>query len=190
MNFLKIIGIFLFITTLCPWTFAKDLSVPKKMSLSSKEIKNGATLSNSQVFNGFGCTGSNISPDLKWSDAPTGTQAFAVTVYDPDAPTGSGWWHWVLFNLPKGTTHLPAGVGTEGHPPLPTGTIQSNTDYGKPGYGGPCPPVGTKAHRYIFKVYALKDKIPLKQEASAAMVGFYINQLKLAEGTLEATYGR
>ncbi|BDA77374.1 kinase inhibitor [Leptospira kobayashii] len=159
------------------------------IKLTSNAIKEGSNLTNAQVFNGFGCSGENISPDLNWSGAPKETKAFAVTVYDPDAPTGSGFWHWVVFNIPADATGLASKAGNE-KGTLPPGSIQSRTDFGKPGFGGACPPAGDKPHRYIFKVYALKDKIPLDSEASGALVGFYINSLKLAEGKLNAKFGR
>jgi Raf kinase inhibitor-like YbhB/YbcL family protein len=157
------------------------------LNLTSGALKPGGTIGNAQVFNGMGCTGENVSPDLAWSGAPSGTKAFAVTAYDPDAPTGSGWWHWTVINIPATVTNLAAGASGKS---LPAGAVETRTDYGKPGYGGPCPPPGDKPHRYIFKVYALKDTIPLDKEASGAMVGYYANQSKLAEGKLEAKYGR
>ncbi|EQA37984.1 Raf-like protein [Leptospira inadai serovar Lyme str. 10] len=163
--------------------FAADLKV------SSSSIKEGGVLTNTQVFNGFGCSGDNVSPDLHWTGAPKDTKFFAVTVYDPDAPTGSGWWHWVVFNIPADVTSLDSKAGNE-KGTLPKGAIQSRTDFGKPGYGGPCPPAGDKPHKYIFRVIALKDKIPLDQDASGALVGFYINSMKLADGKLTAKYGR
>ncbi|MFB5650540.1 YbhB/YbcL family Raf kinase inhibitor-like protein [Leptospira wolffii] len=170
---------FLFVSS----AFAADLKV------TSDTIKEGGTLTNTQVFAGFGCSGENISPDLKWTGAPKDTKFFAVTVYDPDAPTGSGWWHWTVFNIPADVTSLASKSGNE-KGPLPAGAVQGRTDFGKPGFGGACPPKGDKPHRYIFKVFALKDKVPLDQEASGALVGFYLNSLKLAEGKLTVKYGR
>ncbi|TGM98566.1 YbhB/YbcL family Raf kinase inhibitor-like protein [Leptospira dzoumogneensis] len=164
-------------------TFAGDLKV------TSSALKEGGTITNTHVFSGFGCSGENNSPDLQWSGAPKETKFFAVTAYDPDAPTGSGWWHWTVINIPATVTSLPAKAGND-KGPLPAGAVQGRTDFGKPGYGGPCPPKGDKPHRYIFKVFALKDKIDLDGEASGALVGFYINSLKLAEGKLTAKYGR
>lgn len=155
--------------------------------LTSKVLKPNGTMENTQVFNSFGCTGENISPDLTWTGAPKETKSFALTVYDPDAPTGSGWWHWTVLNIPASVTSLETGASGS---KMPTGSIEGRTDYGKPGYGGACPPAGDKPHRYIFKVYALKDSIPLDKEASAAMVGFYINQLKISEASLQVKYGR
>lgn len=162
-----------------------------EFQLTSPTIKDKGTIAQEQVFNGFGCKGGNVSPELHWEHAPKDTKSFAVTVYDPDAPTGSGWWHWVIFNIPPGVHTLPAGAGKSDGSAVPPGSVQSMTDFGQPGYGGPCPPPGDKPHRYVFTVYALKvDQLPLKQEASGAMVGFYLNQNALAKATLTATYGR
>lgn len=160
-------------------------------SLSSPTIKSGAKLGNEQVFNGFGCSGGNVSPALKWSGAPQGTQSFAVTVYDPDAPTGSGWWHWVVYNLPADISELPAHAGDADGKLLPAGTVQGRTDFGAAGFGGACPPVGDKPHRYIFTVHALKvPKIEVPADASAALVGFMINANRLGKASFTATYGR
>lgn len=159
--------------------------------LSSPTVKDKGTIGHEHVFNGFGCTGNNTSPELRWERAPKGTKSFAVTVYDPDAPTGSGWWHWVIFNIPPDMTSLPAGAGKPESGGAPQGSIQSMTDFGQPGYGGPCPPPGDKPHRYIFTVYALKaDQLPLQKEASGAMVGYYLNQNKLAKASFTSKYSR
>src|SRR6266540_4507921 len=160
-------------------------------TLESAEVKPGATIAAAQVYKGFGCDGGNASPSLAWKNAPAGTKSFAVTVYDPDAPTGSGWWHWVVFNIPADSTSLAAGVGGPASGKAPKGAVQSRTDFGKPGYGGPCPPKGDKAHRYVFTVYALKvDKLDLDENSPAAMVGFMTNANKLGKATFTATYGR
>lgn len=168
--------------------FASSLAFSEVFTLKSAVIKNDGTISQAQVYNSFGCTGANTSPDLEWSGAPKGTKTFAITMYDPDAPTGSGWWHWVVFNIPANVHKLAAGAGSKGGV-MPTGSVQSKTDFGSPGYGGPCPPPG-KPHRYQFKIYALKAPLDLKEDASAAMVGFNLNANKLAEASLQATYGR
>jgi Raf kinase inhibitor-like YbhB/YbcL family protein len=160
-------------------------------SVSSEEIKKGGMINDEQVFNGFGCTGGNVSPALHWKGAPTGTKSFAVTMYDPDAPTGSGWWHWVVFNIPADIMNLEKGAGDQNATTMPAGSVQSRTDFGKPGYGGPCPPVGDKPHNYVFTVYALKtDKLPLDENSPAAMVGYYIHQNALGKAVLKAKYGR
>ncbi len=162
-----------------------------EFTLTSPDLKPNATLSDEQVFNGFGCHGGNVSPALNWSDAPKGTQGFGLMVYDPDAPTGSGWWHWVVFNLPATQTGLPKGAGTLNSKQAPVGAIQSRTDFGQAGYGGPCPPVGNKPHRYQFTVFALKTAtLPLDANAPAAMVGFYLHQNALGMATLQGYYGR
>jgi len=159
--------------------------------LSSPVLKDKAKIATEQVFNGFGCTGGNVSPELDWQNAPKDTKSFAVTVYDPDAPTGSGWWHWVIFNIPPSVNKLPANAGKSDSGLAPQGSVQSMTDFGQPGYGGPCPPAGDKPHHYIFTVYALKvDQLPLKPEASGAMVGYYLNQNSLAKAKFTALYGR
>jgi Raf kinase inhibitor-like YbhB/YbcL family protein len=158
--------------------------------LQSATVAPDGMLSNDQVYSGFGCSGKNISPALSWKGAPRATKSFAVTVYDPDAPTGSGWWHWVVYNIPADVTELPAGAGNAGGK-LPTGAAQGHTDFGTSGFGGACPPAGDKPHRYIFTVYALKtEKISVPDEASAAMVGFMIHANSLAKASLTARYGR
>ena len=154
-------------------------------ALSSSDLK--GQLTNKQVFSGFGCSGENISPELSWKDAPKGTKSFAVTVYDPDAPTGSGWWHWLAFDISKDKTTLPTGFGNNES----KDAIQSITDYGKTGFGGACPPAGDKAHRYIFTVHALDvETLGLDKNANAALVGFYINFHSLAKASLISYYGR
>jgi Raf kinase inhibitor-like YbhB/YbcL family protein len=159
-------------------------------TLTSPTVKPGAKIGDAQVFNGFGCSGKNVSPALKWSGAPKDTKSFALTVYDPDAPTGSGWWHWVVLNIPATTTELPEGAGGEGGK-LPSGAMQVKTDFGKAGYGGPCPPQGDKPHRYIFTVYALKtDKLDVPADGTAALAGFMINANKLGSATFTSKYGR
>jgi Raf kinase inhibitor-like YbhB/YbcL family protein len=163
----------------------------EKFTLTSPDVKAGATLVNKQVFKGFGCTGDNVSPALEWNNAPKDTKSFAVTVYDPDAPTGSGWWHWTVFNIPATATGLPAGAGDDKGTGLPAGSVQGRTDFGAAGYGGPCPPVGDKPHHYIFTVYALKtDKLDLDGNAPGAMVGYYLNANKLKKASFTALYGR
>ncbi|MBL0318047.1 MAG: YbhB/YbcL family Raf kinase inhibitor-like protein [Alphaproteobacteria bacterium] len=164
--------------------FAADFTV------TSTDVKNGKTMSLDQVYNSFGCAGKNISPQLSWHDAPTGTQSFAVTVYDPDAPTGSGWWHWTLFNIPATTSALPQGVSRD-ITRLPKGVVEGRTDFGSTGYGGACPPVGDKPHHYIVTVYALKTpKLDLDSNASGAMVGYNLNQNTLQKASITVTFGR
>ena len=166
-------------------------SVSMAFELTSTDIKANSTLTQAQVFNGFGCTGQNISPALQWKNAPKGTKSFAVTVYDPDAPTGSGWWHWVVYNLPATTNSLATGVGIENSTTLPEGTQQGRTDFGSYSFGGACPPKGHGKHRYIFSVYALNtEKIEVPHDASPALIGYMINANKLAKATFTAKYSR
>ncbi len=151
----------------------------------------GGQATEEQVFNGFGCAGKNMSPQLSWDHAPDGTKGFAITMYDPDAPTGSGWWHWVVFDIPAGTHELPAGAGSPGMTGMPKEAVQSMTDFGGTGYGGPCPPQGHGPHQYIITVYAMKtDKLGLDAKAGAPMVGFNLGQQMLAKASLVFYYGR
>ena len=162
-----------------------------RLSLTSTDLSRDAKIGNKHVFNGFGCSGQNVSPQLAWKNAPAGTKSFAITAYDPDAPTGSGWWHWVVFDVPATVTALPSGAGSTTPSALPAGAVQGNTDFGTKGYGGPCPPPGDRPHRYIFTVHALKvAKLDVPANATAAMVGFSINANRLASATLTARYGR
>ena len=179
------------IAALCLASLPMAALAAGNFALESAEVKPGAKIAEAQVFKGFGCEGGNVSPSLKWSNAPAGTKSFAITVYDPDAPTGSGWWHWVMFNIAADVTSLPAGAGDPASGKAPPGAVQSRTDFGKPGYGGPCPPKGDKPHRYIFTVYALKvDKIDAGTDASGALVGFMLNANKLGKASFTAKYGR
>ena len=156
------------------------------LELHSDDMSEGQLLSANQVFNGFGCSGKNISPHLSWDAVPEGTKSIAITAYDPDAPTGSGWWHWLVVNLPADTRELPRGISGK----LKQG-LEVETDFGKPGFGGACPPVGHGMHRYQFTVWALKgDKVDVTAESSAALVGYMLNSMALDKATLTATYFR
>ncbi len=157
-------------------------------TLSSADIRDGGTLAEAQVANAFGCAGGNLSPQLSWSDAPEGTKSFVVSAYDPDAPTGSGFWHWVMFNIPASVTGLEGGVTPDKG--APDGAVQSRADAGFASYLGACPPAG-ETHRYIFTVTALSvDKLDLDQNASGALIGFMTNANALAKATITVTYGR
>lgn len=156
--------------------------------LTSPAFKNGDTLPQAQVFNGMGQSGQNLSPALAWHGVPQGTQSFVVTVYDPDAPTGSGWWHWVVANIPANVTSLPEGAGS-GKAGLPAQAVQVRTDFGQPGYGGAAPPAGRK-HHYVFTVHALDvPALDITPEASSALVGFMVHHHTLGAATLTAVYG-
>jgi Raf kinase inhibitor-like YbhB/YbcL family protein len=157
--------------------------------LRSADITNNGTLLASQVFNSFGCTGANISPQLEWSGAPIDTKSFAVTIFDPDAPTGSGFWHWIVYDIPASVAKLDANAGRAGG--LPAGAKHGRNDYGTMDFGGACPPVGEKPHRYIVTVHALKvETLGVPADASAALIGFNLSANRLDAATLTATYGR
>jgi Raf kinase inhibitor-like YbhB/YbcL family protein len=162
------------------------LLMAEGFTLSSNTV--AGQLGIDQVYQGFGCTGNNISPDLNWKNAPEGTKSFALTVYDPDAPTGSGWWHWVVFNIPSKTTALSVGASLK---KMPEGTVESMTDYGTSGFGGACPPKGHGAHRYVFTLHALDvEKLDLDDSANPSLAGFNINAHTIARTTLVAYYER
>ncbi|MFZ1661958.1 MAG: YbhB/YbcL family Raf kinase inhibitor-like protein [Paracoccaceae bacterium] len=164
--------------------------VHAEMTLISADMAEGHALKADQVLDGFGCEGANKSPELSWSGAPDETLSYVVTVYDPDAPTGSGWWHWTLFNIPASATHLESGAGSSGGA-LPDGAVQGSTDFGVQGYGGACPPPGGEPHHYVFTVYALKvPNLPLDEGASGAMVSFMARGNALDQATLTVVYGR
>lgn len=166
---------------------AKDAA----FTLTSAAFAPGGMLTNEQVYDGFGCTGGNVSPALAWSDAPAGTKSFALMVHDPDAPTGSGWWHWVVYNLPASAHSLPAGAGSADGKHLPAGATQGRTDFGTIGYGGACPPQGDKPHRYEFRLYALKvEKLEVPADATAALIGFMVRANAIGMTETHAIYGR
>ena len=157
------------------------------MKLGSQDFKDGDKLPWRQVLNGMGYDGDNISPHLAWDDVPTGTKSFVVTSYDPDAPTGSGWWHWVVINLPANTRVLPQGAGS-GLAELPEPAVETLTDFGKPGYGGAAPPKG-EVHRYIFTVHALDvEKLDVTENASGAMVGYNVHFHSLGSASITAKF--
>ncbi len=160
------------------------------LSLQSEDISHGDFMVAAQEFEGFGCAGGNESPQLSWSGAPEGTEAFAIFAYDPDAPTGSGWWHWQLINIPADVTELPAGAGADGSDDIPAGSQQMINDYGYAGFGGACPPEGDGAHRYQFTIYALSQALDVPANASAALTGYMVNAYALASATIEALYKR
>lgn len=159
--------------------------------LRSPSIAEQQTLPRDHVHHAMGAGGENISPELAWSGAPAGTKSFALTMYDPDAPTGSGWWHWVVYDIPADATALPRGAGAAGGAVLPKGAKQGRTDFGTREYGGAAPPPGHGPHRYVFTLYALNvDKLDVPEDASAAYVGFMIHFAKLGETKLTARYER
>ncbi|HHC07288.1 MAG TPA: YbhB/YbcL family Raf kinase inhibitor-like protein [Actinobacteria bacterium] len=161
------------------------------MRVWSNDFSDGDYLAQDHILSadyGFGCGGGNRSPHLAWADAPEGTGSFAVTCYDPDAPTGSGFWHWVVVNIPADVTELPTGAGSgEG---LPAGALQTRTDFGAPGYGGPCPPEGDHPHRYFFTVHAVDGTLEVDEDTSPAVVGFQLHFKTLAKADLVGLYKR
>ena len=157
--------------------------------IKSSDIRNDQPLSASQVYKGFGCNGANLSPEIEWTGAPAGTRSLAVTVYDPDAPTGSGWWHWVAYDIQASARKLESGAGQAGK--LPPGAKHGRNDFGTYDFGGACPPAGDKPHRYVVTVYALKiEKLDVPADASPALIGFMLNANKLGTATITANYRR
>jgi Raf kinase inhibitor-like YbhB/YbcL family protein len=155
-------------------------------TLRSKEL--GGQFGNKQYANGMGFNGENRSPQLYWENAPKGTKSFAVTMYDLDAPTGSGFWHWVVFNIPQQIHELASGAGNQDGDLLPEGAIQSNTDLGEPGYVGPAPNDGP-AHRYLITVYALSQILELDKNTTPAFIGFNMHFATLAKASM-IVYGQ
>ena len=160
-----------------------------RFRIAAPDLESKGRITPQHVYKGMGCNGENISPALAWTNPPAGTKSFAVTAYDPDAPTGSGWWHWTMYNIPATATGLPAGAGNDRD--APRGSAQGLTDFGTKGYGGPCPPPGDKPHHYRFTVFALKvDKLDLPGNAMPAMIGYNLNANKLATAVVTGLYAR
>ncbi|WP_067515540.1 YbhB/YbcL family Raf kinase inhibitor-like protein [Endozoicomonas ascidiicola] len=157
------------------------------MNLKSPQVTNGQSFHNQQIFNHWGCTGKNVSPELQWDKVPDGTKSFAVTMYDPNAPTGSGWWHWVVINIAGDVHSLTENAGKEGGKQLPKGARMLRNDFGFEGYGGACPPPDATPHQYHITVYALDiANLDVDSNASPAMAGYYILQHMLAKAVLTA----
>jgi Raf kinase inhibitor-like YbhB/YbcL family protein len=158
-------------------------------SVASNSFRDGDYLPQTFILSsefGFGCAGGNKSPHLKWSGAPAGTKSFAVTCYDPDAPTGSGFWHWLVVNIPANVSELAEDAGSADGK-LPAGALQTRTDFGVPGYGGPC----DHPHRYLFTVFAVKaDKLEVKADTSAAVVGFNLHFNTLEKAAIMGLFKR
>jgi len=159
-------------------------------SLAGQTLVNGATLSMEHVYNGGSCHGGNVSPQLVWRGAPAGTQSFAITMFDPDARNGHGWWHWIVVNIPANVHELSAGVGDAGGA-LPQGAVQARNDFGDAHFDGACPPAGDKPHRYQFTVWALNvSAVPVTPESSGAASRAALAAHALAKAGLTATFGR
>ncbi len=163
-------------------------------TVRSDSFKDGDYLAKDHILSadfGFGCEGGNKSPHLAWSEAPAGTKSFAVTCFDPDAPTGSGFWHWLVVNIPPEVTELALDAGNPKTGKLPQEALQTRTDFGAPGYGGPCPPPGDHPHRYLFTVFAVgTDRLPVNADTSAAVIGFQLNFNTLAKAAIMGLYKR
>lgn len=179
------------------WTLLMGFLLPAvaghagEFRLTSTDISADRPIPQAYVYDRSGCNGQNLSPALDWTGAPEGTRSYAVTVYDPDAPTGHGWWHWAVANIPPGVTELPRGSGSREDDSLPEPAIQLRNDFGESAYGGPCPPPGDKAHRYRFRVYALDvATLPVNRRDSAARLKTLATKHALATAELVARYGR
>jgi Raf kinase inhibitor-like YbhB/YbcL family protein len=163
-------------------------------TVRSDSFKDGDYLAKDHILSadyGFGCEGGNKSPHLAWSGAPSDTKSFAVTCFDPDAPTGSGFWHWLVVNIPPDVTELALDAGNPKVQKLPKEALQTRTDFGAPGYGGPCPPPGDHPHRYLFTVFAVgADSLPVTADTSAAIIGFQLNFNTLAKAAIMGLYKR
>ncbi len=161
--------------------------------LTSNSLDDSAFIGADHILSedfGFGCAGANQSPQLTWTEPPEGTKSFALTCFDPDAPTGSGFWHWVVVNIPKDVRELALGAGSAGGA-MPDGALQTRTDFGAPGYGGPCPPEGDHAHRYFFTIHAVGlDALSVQADTSPAVVGFMLNFNTIEKAALMGLYKR
>jgi Raf kinase inhibitor-like YbhB/YbcL family protein len=165
-----------------------------EFTVRSDSFKDGDYLAKDHILSaeyGFGCEGGNKSPHLAWSGAPTSTKSFAVTCFDPDAPTGSGFWHWLVVNVPPDVNELALDAGNPKVRKLPKEALQTRTDFGAPGYGGPCPPPGDHPYRYLFTVFAVgADSLPVTADTSAAIIGFQLNFNTLAKVAIVGLYKR
>ncbi|MCI4680769.1 YbhB/YbcL family Raf kinase inhibitor-like protein [Rhodoblastus acidophilus] len=163
----------------------------RAFELKSPDIApGGGEIGETFVNNSFGCHGGNLSPALVWRNPPPGAKSFAITVHDPDAPVRGGFWHWAVYNIPVNVTGLPQGAGDGSGAGLPAGAKQVANDFGRPGYGGPCPPKGDRTHHYHFTVYALKtERLALPPHATASAAGAMIGANALGKASLIGTYG-
>lgn len=160
-----------------------------KFTLYSPDIYENREIRIEQVFNNFDCNGQNISPKLIWRNIPKGTKSFAITMQDRDMKSGSGWWHWVVYNIPYDATMIDNNAS--GNKKLmPKGAVEVLNDYGFKGYSGACPPVNER-HNYVITVYALNiEKINFPRNVMPAMVSLYLNENNLGSATIKAYYGK
>ncbi|WP_068264943.1 YbhB/YbcL family Raf kinase inhibitor-like protein [Janibacter limosus] len=157
--------------------------------VTSESFAEGETLSDAQVFDDWGFTGDNRSPQLTWRGAPEGTKSFAISCFDPDAPTPAGFWHWTVVGIPAGTTSLPEGAGAEGGAHLPQGAFMTVTDYGSKAFGGAAPPQGDIAHRYVFAVHALDTAdLGIADSVSCTVAAFNYLQHTIGRAVITGTY--
>lgn len=158
--------------------------MPAQLTVTSDSFGNNQTIPKKYAFNGWDVGGDNVSPSIKWSGAPSGTKSFAVTIWDPDAPTTVGYSHWLVFNIPATASELKEGS-------VPSGAVQGYTDYGMSAYGGPAPPPGDPPHHYHVRVYALDvEKLPLDKGTTYATLMFMLRGHILAQGELIGLFGR
>jgi Raf kinase inhibitor-like YbhB/YbcL family protein len=171
---------------------ARAAEKPSHFVLKSPDKQLAVSVPLVYTASAFGCTGGNTSPALQWSGAPPGTLSFVVTLFDPDErSTPSGWWHWVVYDLPKNVDSLPMGAGAEHSTLLPRETFQGRTDLGNDAYHGPCPANGDPPHRYTFTVYALNvAKLDVPADSSGAMVTSTAQDHLLGKAVFVARYGR
>jgi Raf kinase inhibitor-like YbhB/YbcL family protein len=159
-------------------------------TLSSKAVADGRTLSLQQVYDSGTCHGGNVSPDVAWRNTPRNTRSIAITLYDPDARQGKGWWHWIVVDIPAATHALPAGAGSAAGA-LPHGAIQARNDFGDSHFGGACPPVGDAPHHYQLTAWALDvAKLPVTPESTGPQILPLLKAHTLAITRITARYGR